>query len=111
MASRLDLDLLKTFVAVAEIGNLTKAGERLLISQPTVSLQLKRLEDGLGRRLMERSARGVQLTADGEAMVFHDFELDRLTLGSGRVDALNAAELAGLSMRGTGDRKRYCERR
>ena len=69
MVSRLDLDLLRTFVTVAEIGSLTRAGERLLISQPTVSLQLKRLEDGLGRRLLERSAKGVQLTADGETLL------------------------------------------
>jgi DNA-binding transcriptional LysR family regulator len=69
MVSRLDLELLRTFVTVAETGSLTRAGERLLLSQPTVSLQLKRLEDGLGRRLMERSARGVALTADGEMLL------------------------------------------
>jgi DNA-binding transcriptional LysR family regulator len=69
MVTRLDLDLLRTFVTVAETGSLTRAGERLLISQPTVSLQLKRLEDGLGRRLMERSARGIALTADGETLL------------------------------------------
>lgn len=69
MVWRLDLELLKTFVTVAETGSLTRAGERLLISQPTVSLQLKRLEEGLGRRLMERSARGVTLTGDGEVLL------------------------------------------
>lgn len=69
MVWRLELELLKTFATVAETGSLTKAGERLLISQPTVSLQLKRLEEGLGRRLMERSARGVTLTGDGEVLL------------------------------------------
>lgn len=69
MVWRLDLELLKTFVTVAETGSLTRAGERLLISQPTVSLQLKRLEEGLGRRLMERSAKGVSLTGDGEILL------------------------------------------
>ncbi len=46
----------------------------------------------------------VQLTADGEAVVFHDFELDRLTMSSGRVDAKTAAELFKIDMRGTSDR-------
>jgi len=69
VVSRLDLELLKTFVTVAEVGSLTRAGERLLLSQPTVSLQLKRLEHGLSRRLMDRSPRGVLLTADGEMLL------------------------------------------
>jgi glycerophosphoryl diester phosphodiesterase len=46
----------------------------------------------------------VQLSADGEAMVFHDFELDRLTTASGRVDALSAEALGRVTMRGTADR-------
>lgn len=46
----------------------------------------------------------VQLTADGEAVVFHDFELGRLTMGAGRVDAHSAAHLAGIAMRNTSDR-------
>jgi glycerophosphoryl diester phosphodiesterase len=45
----------------------------------------------------------VQLTADGEAVVFHDFVLDRLTLGSGRVDAHSAAQLGTVAMRGSDD--------
>ncbi|MGI6245608.1 MAG: glycerophosphodiester phosphodiesterase family protein [Pseudochelatococcus sp.] len=46
----------------------------------------------------------VQLSADGEAVVFHDFTLDRLTTGQGRVDDLGVAELAALSYRGAADR-------
>lgn len=46
----------------------------------------------------------VQLTADGEAVVFHDFDLERLTAGTGRVIDHKAAELASLTMKGTGDR-------
>ncbi len=46
----------------------------------------------------------VQMTADGEAVVFHDFTLDRLTVASGRVDALTAAQLGEVAMRGTPDR-------
>ena len=46
----------------------------------------------------------VQLSADGEAVVFHDFTLERLTEGEGRVDARSASELAAIAMRGTQDR-------
>jgi glycerophosphoryl diester phosphodiesterase len=46
----------------------------------------------------------VQLSADGEAMVFHDQTLERLTEGSGRLDAMPAAELKRLAFRGTADR-------
>jgi glycerophosphoryl diester phosphodiesterase len=45
----------------------------------------------------------VQLTADGEAVVFHDFELGRLTEASGRVDAQSAATLRATRLRGTAD--------
>jgi len=46
----------------------------------------------------------VQLTADGEAVVFHDFTLERLTEGKGRVDALGAKALGAVPMHGTQDR-------
>lgn len=46
----------------------------------------------------------VQLTKDGEAVVFHDFELDRLTASTGRVDAMTAKALAKVRMQGTTDR-------
>jgi glycerophosphoryl diester phosphodiesterase len=46
----------------------------------------------------------IQLSADGEAMVFHDQTLDRLTQGSGRLDALSAAELKRVAFRATADR-------
>jgi glycerophosphoryl diester phosphodiesterase len=46
----------------------------------------------------------VQVTADGEAVVFHDFTLDRLTNAKGRLDAMKAASLEAVAMRGTADR-------
>lgn len=45
----------------------------------------------------------VQISRDGEAMVFHDFELDRLTDASGRVDALDARALSRIALRDSGD--------
>ena len=46
----------------------------------------------------------IQISADGEAMVFHDQTLERLTDGSGRVDAMPAAALRRVAFRGTADR-------
>ncbi|HEV7335154.1 MAG TPA: glycerophosphodiester phosphodiesterase family protein [Bosea sp. (in: a-proteobacteria)] len=46
----------------------------------------------------------VQLSADEEALVFHDFTLDRLTGETGRVDARKAAELSGIGLTGSGDK-------
>ena len=45
----------------------------------------------------------VQLTADGEAVVFHDFDLDRLTTWSGRVNERTASALSALTLRGSSD--------
>lgn len=46
----------------------------------------------------------VQFSADEEALVFHDFTLDRLTGETGRVDARKAAELSGIGLKGSGDK-------
>lgn len=68
-APRLELDLLHTFVAVAEAGSLTRAASRVGRSQPAVSLQMQRLEATLGCRLMERSPRRMTLTDAGETLL------------------------------------------
>ncbi|PZP30657.1 MAG: LysR family transcriptional regulator [Roseateles depolymerans] len=60
---------LKTFVAVATEGNLTRAAERVFTSPPAVSAQLKALEDEFGVKLFERSARGMALTPAGERLL------------------------------------------
>ncbi|MFN9926674.1 MAG: LysR substrate-binding domain-containing protein [Phenylobacterium sp.] len=64
--ANLDLDLVRSFVAIAEVKSFTRAGERLGRSQSAVSLQMRRLEDLIGRRLFSRDPRHVVLTADGE---------------------------------------------
>lgn len=46
----------------------------------------------------------IQISADGEAMVFHDPTLERLTAGSGRLDAMSVSQLKGLAFLGTSDR-------
>ncbi|MTW17773.1 LysR family transcriptional regulator [Rhodoplanes serenus] len=67
----LDLDLVRTFVTIAALGRFTRAAEALRLQQSTVSLQVQRLEDALGRRLIDRSPRAVRLTGDGETFLLH----------------------------------------
>lgn len=64
-----DPALLRTFVALAETRSFTRAGERLGLSQPTVSQHVRRLETAAGRLLVERDTRAVTLTDNGDAML------------------------------------------
>jgi DNA-binding transcriptional LysR family regulator len=66
----LDLDLLRTLIAIAEEGGFTRAGERVGRTQSAVSLQVQRLEAVVGRTLVARGKGGVvELTAHGTALV------------------------------------------
>jgi LysR family hca operon transcriptional activator len=68
----LELRHLRYFVAVAEEGSFTLAAERRLhTAQPSLSRQIRDLEDEVGTPLMTRSARGVELTAAGRAFLDH----------------------------------------
>ena len=63
--STLKMSQLRLLVAAAEDGSLTAAARRLGISQPAASIRLSELEEDLGATLVDRSVRGVQLTAAG----------------------------------------------
>ncbi|MFM9371411.1 LysR family transcriptional regulator [Streptomyces sp. Da 82-17] len=63
-----DSRLLRSFVAVAEEGNLTRAAERLFVSQPALTKQIKHLEQLLGVRLFTRSRGGMALTGPGRTL-------------------------------------------
>jgi len=65
----LDIDAVEAFVLVAELRSFTRAAEVLDATQSAVSARIRRLEDGLGRRLLERTPRQVRLSADGEAFL------------------------------------------
>lgn len=65
----MDLHQLKTFVAVAREGSITRASERLHLSQPAVSAHIKSIEDALGLTLFDRTPRGMGLTPDGQRLL------------------------------------------
>jgi DNA-binding transcriptional LysR family regulator len=65
----LDLDVLRTFVAIAETGSFTAAAGAVFRTPSAVSMQIKKLEDILGRAVFVRDARSVTLTTDGEMLL------------------------------------------
>ena len=65
----MDLRRLKTFVAVADLGTVTKAAVHLRIGQPALSRQISDLQQELGLRLFDRVGRGLVLTAQGEQLL------------------------------------------
>lgn len=66
---RLSIELLEAFVTVAKTGNVTKAGDLLNRTQPCISTQIKRLEERVGKPLIERSARTIHLTQTGRILL------------------------------------------
>ncbi|MDI9848882.1 LysR family transcriptional regulator [Rhodoblastus sp. 17X3] len=71
----LDLDAARAFLLIAELGSFTRAAEAMGTTQAAVSLKLKRLEERLGCRLLERTPRYVQLSARGSAFLQRAREL------------------------------------
>jgi LysR family hca operon transcriptional activator len=72
MGAVMELRHLRYFIAVVETGSLTEAAEqRLHTSQPSLSRQIRDLEDQVGAELLRRSARGVELTDAGSAFIDH----------------------------------------
>ena len=69
MPRNLDLTALRSFAAVADAGGVTRAAALLNLTQSAVSMQLKRLEESLGLALLDRSARTIALTAQGEQLL------------------------------------------
>ena len=67
----LDPRLLRAFVAIADAGSFTAAADRLHMTQSTMSQQIARLEEVIGRELVDRAARPVRLTVTGERLLGH----------------------------------------
>ncbi|MGL4924791.1 LysR family transcriptional regulator [Aeromonas sp. 30P] len=65
----LDPLLLRSFVAIIDTGSFTRAGERVHLTQSTISQQMRRLEQQIGCPLLDRSGRQVVATAEGEQLL------------------------------------------
>jgi DNA-binding transcriptional LysR family regulator len=87
----LDADRLRVFREVAAQGSFTRAARALSFTQPAVSHHINKLEDELGVTLMERSARGLTLTAPGETLLEH---ADKLLAGLDEAER-HVVEVAG----------------
>lgn len=101
MSVQLDPDVLRTFVAIVDTGGFTPAARRVHRTQSAVSMQMKRLEESVGRLLFERDGRGVHLTADGDALLIYARRL--LRLHDEAVSALTQPEMVGTVRLGTPD--------
>jgi DNA-binding transcriptional LysR family regulator len=71
----MELRQLRYFVAVAETGNISRAAQKIFLTQPALSRQIKALEDEIGQCLQERQAHSVRLTPAGEALLREAREL------------------------------------
>ncbi len=81
----MDIELARTFLAVAATGNFVAAGNRLHVTQSTVSARIQTLENQLGARLFVRGRNGAELTAAGKRFLSHAKNLVR-TLEQARHD-------------------------
>lgn len=98
-AATLDVDLMKTLVAIAETGSVTGAAGRVGRSPGAVSMQIRKLEETLGRGLFVRSRQGMALNADGERLLAYARRM--LELHREALDVFRAPELAGEVRMGT----------
>ena len=64
MTVLLDIDQLRTFIAIAETGSFTRAADIVFKTQSAVSMQMKRLEERIGKPIFERDGRSSRLTED-----------------------------------------------
>lgn len=84
------LNQLEFFIAVAQHGQINRAAEELLISQPALSRQISALEKSVGAPLFERHSRGVSLTKAGE--ILHEEALRTLSRMQSVVDEIQSGE-------------------
>lgn len=93
MDPRLDLDLLRTFVAVIDTAGFAKAAQAVHRSPGAVSMQIRKLEDQLGTRLFERDTRNVRPTPDAEILLGYARRM--LRLHDEAVEAVRRPDIAG----------------
>jgi len=93
MATHLDLDVLRSFVAGVDLGSYARAADRLGRSTSALSAQLKKLEEQLGVPVLRKSGRGLVPTAEGELMLSYARRL--LALNDAAVLAVRGSRLGG----------------
>jgi len=92
---RATLQQLRLFEAVAHHGSFTRAAEAIHLTQPAISIQIKRLEEGLGVSLFEQMGKKIYLTAAGKELYATCQDVfERLTAFEGKLDELRG-EVAG----------------
>lgn len=101
MIPNLDIDLLKTFLAISDTGSFTRAAEEVNKTQSAVSMQMKRLEELLARPLFARDGRASRFTPDGERLVEYARRL--VALNDEAVATFRRPELTGTVRFGTPD--------
>lgn len=76
----LELRHLRSVVAIAETGSISKAGKRLNLSQPALSHQMKALEDYLGTELFQRKSNPLRLSNSGQRLLASAYEVEKLVM-------------------------------
>lgn len=97
----LDLEFLRTFIAIADTGNFSKAAEVVFRTPSAVSMQVKKLEEQLTTQLFERDARSVRLTGDGERLLGYARQM--LALNREIVSNFTSPDIAGVVRIGAPD--------
>ncbi len=93
MTALLDIDQLRTFIAIAETGSFTRAAEVVNKTQSAVSMQMKRLEERIERPIFARDGRASKLTEDGARLLDYARRLVKLNIET--VAAFSDAALSG----------------
>ena len=93
MRRNLDIGTLRSFATVLEAGGVTRAANRLNLTQSAVSMQIKRLEESLDTRLLDRSGRGVTPTPEGEQLLAYARRL--IAANDEAVDRMVAPDFEG----------------
>ena len=101
MIPNLDVDLLKTFLAIADTGSFTRAAEEVHKTQSAISMQMKRLEELLGVPLFAKDGRMSRFTPDGERLV--DYARRIVSFNDEVVSVFTKPELTGTIRFGTPD--------
>lgn len=94
ISDQIGLDLLSTYVAVCKQGSLSRVAAQTGRAQSALSTQMRRLEDLLGKRLFQRTGRGVTPTAEGE--LFLGYAVRILALGDEALARLRKVEVSGV---------------